>query len=69
LAAGMTAAGFGAGSALTIIPISAMIKSSGYEAAFLYFGIGQGLIVFLLAWMLTRAPDHAKASGSRNVQQ
>ncbi len=31
LAAGMTAAGFGAGSALTIIPISAMIKSSGYE--------------------------------------
>ncbi|WP_409327474.1 oxalate/formate MFS antiporter [Variovorax atrisoli] len=69
LAAGMTAAGFGAGSALTIIPISAMIKSSGYEAAFLYFGIGQGLIVFLLAWLLTRAPDHAKSSGTRNVQQ
>ena len=65
----MTAAGFGAGSALTIIPISAMIKSSGYEAAFLYFGIGQGLIVFLLAWLLTRAPDHAKSSGTRNVQQ
>jgi OFA family oxalate/formate antiporter-like MFS transporter len=69
LAAGMTAAGFGAGSALTIIPISAMIKSSGYEAAFLYFGIGQGLIVFLLAWALTRAPDHARSSNSRNVQQ
>ena len=42
LAAGLTAAGFGAGSALTIIPIQAIIKSSGYEAAFLYFGIGQG---------------------------
>ncbi|MBJ2157114.1 oxalate/formate MFS antiporter [Variovorax sp. IB41] len=70
LAAGMTAAGFGAGSALTIIPISVMIKTSGYESAFLYFGIGQGVIVFALAWLLTRAPDHVKAaSSSRNVQQ
>jgi OFA family oxalate/formate antiporter-like MFS transporter len=70
LAAGLTAAGFGAGSAITIIPISAMIKSSGYEAAFLYFGIGQGLIVFLLAWALSRAPDHAKQTNtSQNVKQ
>ncbi|GAA4359185.1 oxalate/formate MFS antiporter [Variovorax defluvii] len=69
LAAGMTAAGFGAGSALTIIPISSMIQSHGYETAFLYFGIGQGLIVFLLGWVLTRPPEHAKASDSRNVQQ
>jgi OFA family oxalate/formate antiporter-like MFS transporter len=57
LAAGLTAAGFGAGSALTIVPIAAFIKSSGYEAAFLYFGIGQGVVVFLLSWFLTRAPD------------
>src|SRR5438046_2700029 len=35
LAAGLTAAGFGAGSALTIIPISNMIKHDGYEKAFL----------------------------------
>src|SRR5712664_1417972 len=60
LAAGLTAAGFGAGSALTIIPISAFIKSNGYEAAFFYFGIGQGLIVFLISWFLTRAPEHKK---------
>jgi OFA family oxalate/formate antiporter-like MFS transporter len=60
LAAGLTAAGFGAGSALTIVPISAYIKSQGYEAAFLYFGIGQGLVVFLLAWALVRAPEHLK---------
>jgi OFA family oxalate/formate antiporter-like MFS transporter len=53
LAAGLTAAGFGAGSALTILPISAIIKASGYEAAFLYFGIGQGLVVFLIALGLT----------------
>lgn len=69
LAAGMTAAGFGAGSALTIIPISTMIHHSGYEAAFLYFGIGQGLIVFLLAWALTRPPAHAGGAGHGNVQQ
>ncbi len=53
LAAGLTAAGFGAGSALTILPITAIIKSSGYEAAFLYFGIGQGLAVMLLSLALT----------------
>ena len=49
LAAGLTAAGFGAGSALTIIPIQAIIKTSGYETAFLYFGIAQGIIVMLAA--------------------
>src|SRR5207253_2933987 len=32
LAAGVTAMGFGAGSALTVFPIAAMIKSRGYEA-------------------------------------
>ena len=57
LAAGLTAAGFGMGSALTIIPISAIIKTMGYEAAFLYFGIGQGVIVFLMSLALT-APQH-----------
>jgi len=67
LAAGLTAAGFGAGSALTIVPISAFIKSNGYEAAFLYFGIGQGLIVLLLALFLTRAPEHKKMTGISNI--
>ncbi len=52
LAAGLTAAGFGAGSALTVLPIQAIIKASGYETAFMYFGIGQGLVVMLVALML-----------------
>jgi OFA family oxalate/formate antiporter-like MFS transporter len=55
LAAGLTAAGFGAGSALTVVPIANMIHSGGYEAAFLWFGIGQGLIVVLFSLFL-RAP-------------
>jgi len=71
LAAGLTAAGFGAGSAATIIPISAYIQSHGYEAAFLYFGLGQGAVVFALAWFLTRAPEHKKGAShsSAKVQQ
>jgi len=56
LAAGLTAAGFGAGSALTVIPIANMIKSSGYEAAFLWFGLGQGIVVMVVA-LLLRAPQ------------
>jgi MFS transporter, OFA family, oxalate/formate antiporter len=52
LAAGLTAAGFVAGSALTILAISALIKTSGHESAFLYFGIGQGLVVFLISMAL-----------------
>ncbi|MFL6652882.1 MAG: oxalate/formate MFS antiporter [Sulfurifustaceae bacterium] len=58
-AAGLTAMGFGAGSALTVIPIASMIKSSGYEATFLYFGIGQGIVVFILGWLL-RAPEEGE---------
>jgi OFA family oxalate/formate antiporter-like MFS transporter len=55
LASGLTAMGFGAGSALTVFPIAAMIKSQGYEAAFLKFGLAQGMVVFVLGWFL-RAP-------------
>ena len=53
LAAGLTAMGFGAGSAFTVIPIQALIAGRGYEATFLYFGIGQGVIVMLLALFLS----------------
>jgi OFA family oxalate/formate antiporter-like MFS transporter len=62
LAAGLTAAGFGAGSAATIIPISNMIANRGYADTFLYFGIGQGLIVILLAMMMVRPPHTAAKS-------
>ena len=54
LAAGITAAGFGAGSALTVAPIQAMIANDGFQAAFFWFGIGQGIIVVIFAlFMLT----------------
>ena len=70
LAAGLTAAGFGAGSALTVVPIANMIQSSGYESAFLWFGLGQGLVVVLVAQML-RAPAASEvvSSGAAAVRQ
>jgi OFA family oxalate/formate antiporter-like MFS transporter len=72
LAAGLTAAGFGAGSAITILPITMVIKSQGYEAAFLYFGIGQGLLVMLLATLLADPGKHIKPAlqaTARHLQQ
>jgi len=68
LAAGLTAAGFGAGSALSIIPIQGMIQSSGYQATFLWFGIGQGVVVVVLS-LLLRAPQPGEAPASTRVQQ
>ncbi|HTQ84026.1 MAG TPA: oxalate/formate MFS antiporter [Pseudolabrys sp.] len=56
LAVGLTAAGYGAGAALTVIPIRAVIDSYGYQTAFLWFGIIQGGVVFILAWLL-RGPE------------
>lgn len=61
LAVGLTAAGFGAGAALTVVPIRAMIASAGYESTFFWFGLGQGAIVFMLAWLL-RAPEPGEVS-------
>jgi OFA family oxalate/formate antiporter-like MFS transporter len=70
LAAGLTAAGFGAGSALTVVPIANMIQSGGYEAAFLWFGIGQGIIVIIFSLFL-RAPEagEVKAPAASAVLQ
>jgi MFS transporter, OFA family, oxalate/formate antiporter len=68
LAAGLTAAGFGAGSALTIIPIQGMIQSLGFEATFLWFGLGQGVVVVLLS-LLLRAPHAGEVPASTRVRQ
>jgi OFA family oxalate/formate antiporter-like MFS transporter len=66
LAAGATAAGFGAGAAITVVPIAKMIASSGYQTAFLTFGIGQGIVVFALAWVI-RKPTHTGPALKKRV--
>jgi OFA family oxalate/formate antiporter-like MFS transporter len=62
LAVGLTAAGYGAGTALSVIPIVATINAYGYEAAFFWFGLVQGGLVFLLAWLL-RGPEPGELTG------
>jgi OFA family oxalate/formate antiporter-like MFS transporter len=61
LAVGLTAAGFGAGAALTVIPIRMLIESRGYGEAFLWFGAGQGIILVIVSGIL-RAPEHVLAA-------
>jgi MFS transporter, OFA family, oxalate/formate antiporter len=56
LAAGLTAAGFGAGSALTVQPIFNMINNSGFQATFIRWGIIQGVVVVLAAFFLHAPP-------------
>jgi MFS transporter, OFA family, oxalate/formate antiporter len=65
LAAGLTAAGFGAGAAATVVPIVTVIKTYGYDRAFLWFGLGQGLVIVVLSQFLKmpkpgEAPKAAK---------
>ena len=52
LAVGLTAAGFGAGAALTVIPIKLTIDHAGYQQAFLWFGIGQAVLLILASLIL-----------------
>jgi OFA family oxalate/formate antiporter-like MFS transporter len=55
LCGGLTAAGFGAGAAITIAPIRAMIESSGYQHTFLVFAIIYGVIIIVVSNFI-RAP-------------
>ena len=55
LAVGLTAAGYGSGTILTVIPISRMIAGAGYQSTFFTFGLIQGVAIMLFASFL-RAP-------------
>jgi OFA family oxalate/formate antiporter-like MFS transporter len=49
LAVGLTAGGFGAGAAFTVIPIRMMIEGLGYADTFFWFGLRQGAVLLLIA--------------------
>lgn len=68
LAVGLTAGGYGAGSAATILPIAAMIESSGFQQTFLFFGILQGTLAFVAAWFLRSPQSHEVKKSSKLVQ-
>src|SRR5262245_15972925 len=61
LAAGLTAAGFGAGSALTVLPIANQIQRSGYQSAFFTWGLIQGSVVVICA-LLIRRPEKGETT-------
>jgi len=63
LAVGCVAGGFGAGAALTIIPIRMVIASTGYESAFFWFGLLQGAAVLVLSQFI-RNPESGEAKAS-----
>jgi OFA family oxalate/formate antiporter-like MFS transporter len=67
LAVGLTAAGFGAGAALTVIPIQKMIASIGYADTFFWFALVQGGIVFVLAWFV-RPPRSGEVPAASAVK-
>lgn len=60
LAAGIIAAGFGAGSAPFIPIIGSILSSSGITAAFVSTGIFQGIVILIVAQLLRYPPGAAK---------
>lgn len=70
LAAGLTAAAFGAGAAATVRPIRWTILHHGYESAFLWFGLGQAAVIILagLVMRFPRAGEVPPAGQSKLVQ-
>jgi OFA family oxalate/formate antiporter-like MFS transporter len=57
LAAGLTAAGFGGGAALTIMPIAHSIHNMGWAHAMAVWGIGQGIVALAAAMILRHPPS------------
>ena len=56
LCVGLTAGAYGVGTALTIIPISNMLKASGYQHTFIFWGAIQGVVVLIAALFLAKPP-------------
>jgi len=77
LCVGVVAGSYGFGTALTVLPIDHMIKTSGYRSAFITWGIVQGLVVLVAAQFLKMPPagwlpagwEAIKAKVQRKVQQ
>lgn len=68
LAVGLTAAGYGSGTVLTIMPIANMLKTTPYQDVFFLFGCIQGVIILLAAGFL-RAPQKGEVVFSSSVAQ
>ena len=62
LASGIMAAGFGGGTALFIPFISSTIQSRGYQSAFVWTGLFQGIVILIVAQFLRHPPAEAASA-------
>lgn len=69
LAVGLTAGGYGAGSAATIIPIATMIANDGFQQAFFWFGLIQGAVIMVVSLALRPPPAGYSAAESKRITQ
>jgi len=66
LASGLIAAGFGSGAALFTYIIAYTIRAGNYRSAFLYTGIGQGIIILLVSqFMVNPDPNDPQVAGKK----
>lgn len=63
LAVGLTAAGFGGGAALTVLPIHASINHLGWATAMAVWGVGQGSVALVTAMILRHPPANWAPAG------
>jgi MFS transporter, OFA family, oxalate/formate antiporter len=56
LCVGLTAGAFGIGTATTISPIADMLKVSGYQHTFIFWGFVQGVVVLACSLFLAKPP-------------
>src|ERR1044072_3941695 len=63
LCVGIVAGSYGFGTALTVLPIDYLIKSSGYRSAFIIFGALQGIVGMTAAPLIRMPPEGWLAEG------
>jgi OFA family oxalate/formate antiporter-like MFS transporter len=66
LASGLIAAGFGSGAALFVPYIAFIIRTQNYRSAFLYTGVGQGIIILLVSQLMVNPdPNDPQIAGKK----
>jgi OFA family oxalate/formate antiporter-like MFS transporter len=66
LASGLIAAGFGSGAALFVPLIAYIIRADSFRSAFLYTGIGQGIIILVVSqFMVNPDPNDPQIAGKK----
>jgi OFA family oxalate/formate antiporter-like MFS transporter len=66
LASGRIAAGFGSGAALFVPLIAYIIRADSFRSAFLYTGIGQGIIILVVSqFMVNPDPNDPQIAGKK----